>query len=502
MFGPIAIAAALFSASAQEQSTQEHFERLAGTLKFFPTTEFAYGRSSKGRLSDLRSLPDKWADPWYAVLKELSSDQRPAADLQKLLKHSDPNVRLLALAALFQRQDPKFLPNIAAMLQDEGQTVPEFQIWRSFTHAGQEADVPSEQDFHPQTVGKVAKYLLMRWLEHTDYDTKTFEAYWAARQDRTYCASWFLARLCWASGGSSSHFDADRVPAIRVVRKDLDVLPERERDWTLLWVAASFSARAGSPLPVRAFVTTEELFQAGKRLGPDRLMSLIQNKVVCPDPDLAPTDGKTRGPYELILWIFKNAGQLLRSEDAPKLLAEEKALRWATPWCTIAAADLQPGQARTYLLPAFARFSEASSTHSENRAQLAAALWRIAGESEIDYLTDWFYGEKIDKQEKYYRYDARPHFFLEAIKDVRAPADRLLVSRIVSDARLKELDYESVRGLAVLVSSWTRVPLLGQRELYPNWEKGSGRPESAADAKIIDGWRTKLRNSLPEWQPK
>jgi HEAT repeat protein len=122
---------------SQDDKTRDRFEQLAKDLKYFPTGEFVYGRSDK--LS--RLLPERWKESWYVVLKEINSTKHTVADLQALLKHKDPNVRLLALAALFQREDAKLLPDFAAMTNDEMKTVPDLFIVRESCERGAEADV-------------------------------------------------------------------------------------------------------------------------------------------------------------------------------------------------------------------------------------------------------------------------------------------------------------------------------------------------------------------------
>jgi hypothetical protein len=180
------------------------------------------------------------------------------------------------------------------------------------------------------------------------------------------------------------------------------------------------------------------------------------------------------------------------------LLAVEPKLRDRPAWCAIAAAELQPGKASLYLHQAMGRFAgKPVYTHlAWKRAELAAALWRIVGESEIDNLADWFYTENVDKNP----HSTQTGLFLEAIKGVRAPADRKLVARLVTDPRLDKLDYQSLQVLIAVASGWTKAPILQQDELRSVWEKGGWGPETPKDFKIMAQWREKLRKSLKEWQ--
>ena len=56
---------------------------------------------------------------------------------------------------------------------------------------------------------------------------------------------------------------------------------------------------------------------------------------------------------------------------------------------------------------------------------------------------------------------------------MRAPADRKLVARLVTDPRLDKLDYQSLQVLVQVASSYTKAPILQDDELRSPWERGS-----------------------------
>jgi hypothetical protein len=477
---------ALVGFSPQQPDTKTRFEDLATQLKIFPTGEFVYGRGEQ-----LRQIPKEWTAPWLKVLAAISTGKDDARDLIGLLGHKDPRVRTLALAALFQREDAKLLPNLVAMMQDQEMTVPNLEIRRAQSIGGKLLP----QDFHEQTVGRVAQVLVTYWMQAAGYEAKDFETYWAARKDRKFCASWYLMRL-YRAGQATSAFDKKRAPLIIAMRKEVDALPARDRDWTLLWVAAHH-LHASNPEPGSIWATPEERLAAAKRLGPDRLMDLILQKDISTDPDLAAKDNKSRGRDDLILWVLRNAGKLLRAQDAPAILAAEQTLRDRPPWCAIAAAELQPESARKWLREAMGRFAGKYAYLAEHRAELAAAMWRIVGDSEMDYLADWLYGEKVDQN----AHTPATDVFLDGIKGARAPADRKLVARLVTDKRLDKLDYQSLRALIQVAGGWTKEPIIPQRDLYPNWERGGLAPESPKDLEVLAEWRAKLKKSVAEWNP-
>jgi hypothetical protein len=459
------------------------FEDLAAQLKMFPTGELAYGRAGDAD----RLIPKQWTEPWLKVYAALSAATDDMASLIALLKHDNPNVRALALAVLFDRQDPRMLPHLAAMMDDTAKTVPEVRIVRAFAVLPPQSADLVPQDFREQTVGRIARVFLETWMRPARCKAEEFDAYWAARKNRAFCASWYVARV-YRAGQGSSHFDKSRAPLIRAVRKEIDALPAVDRNWTLLWVA-SHSDQPPSEEPRRILATPEELLEAAKQLGAERLMDLIQDRPISSDPDLAER-------RYLILWVLHHAGKLLRPEDAPAILALEKSLD--SPWCALAAAELQPEKARDWLRPAIGRFAgNPIYTHlSHSRAELAAGLWRIVGEREIDYLADWFYSETVNK----HPHSTQTEAFLRAIKGVRAPADRKLVARLVTDPRLDKLDYQTLRALVEVVNQWAKVAVIPADKLRPIWEKGTWGPETPADFVVVAGWRTQLRNSAAGWK--
>jgi hypothetical protein len=478
----VLLTAVALSFPGEADEARLRYEMLAAGLEVFPTQAFAYGRSQ-----EIDRLPKKWNEPWLKVLAAISSGKEKTVDLLELLKHEDPKVRTLALAALYQREDGRLLPHLVALLDDKEKTVPEFAIRR---HLLRNAKVPEPEDFHEQTVGTVAYALVRYWLEPVGYQVKDFASYWETRKERNFCAGWFLVRLYRASQASSS-FDKKRVPLIRAIRKDVDALPAIDRDWTLLWVAAHHH-QSSNVEPGQHFATPDERLESAKRLGHERLMDLIQKKEISADPDLA---ANLRGRDDLILWVLQHAGKLLRAEAAPDILAAEKTLRDRPQACVVAAAELQPTHARDWLHEALSRY--AGEYEGYRRAELAAGLWRIVGESELDYLADWFYGEKVSPNP----HTPQTQTFLDAIQQAPSRSERKLVARLVGDARLEKLDYQSLRALVQVANGWTKTPLVPHNDLYPKWEDGGWNPKSAADFRILAGWHEKLKKAVAQKEP-
>ena len=111
----------LLPITVRAEDTQARFERVAAHLPLFPTSDFLYNRA------DLlvAAVPRELAEPYHLLLPQLVVPEGKTAELEKLLKHPDPKVRTLALAALFIRNDPKLLPQIAALVSDDAETFPD-----------------------------------------------------------------------------------------------------------------------------------------------------------------------------------------------------------------------------------------------------------------------------------------------------------------------------------------------------------------------------------------
>jgi hypothetical protein len=467
-FGPLLAGMLPVGAPLDERA---HFVAVAKELKFFSADCVIFYQRSE----PYHPLPKDWTVAWREARAVIASPHLDVPELLRLLKHKDPKVRTLALAALFHRDDPKLLPHLAALIQDKEQTAPALQPVAYAASANRKAPPPP---IVRQTVGQVASRFV-------GFDSaEKFDAYWAERKDRAFCAGWFLARFSRISN-SSNPLDKTGADRVRAIRKDLNRLPAVDRDWTLLWMAGALDTSIGRD-GLRYLATPEELLRAGKRLGPERLMALLQGKKISDDPDLEIRRDHRQWP--LVLYVLRHGGQWLRPEDADAVLSLEKTFP-PTPWCAIAAAELQPNKAPKVLDDAMGRFVGEGSPASWPRAELAAALWRLAGEKEIDYLTDWFYREKVDLNPC----TTQTQLFLEGIAGVRAPADRKLAARLIADPRFDKLDYQSLRGLVTTVNRWVKTPLLPSEELY------NSRYWRGENVRGLVEWRRKLKESVPAW---
>jgi hypothetical protein len=320
---------------------------------------------------------------------------------------------------------------------------------------------------------------------------KVFQTYWAARKDRTYCASWFAVQLARAGQNFAPPL-ANRMARIKQLRGRIDKLPEPDRTWTLLRL--HWDARGGD-----ALISESDLIAACKRLGPERLVLMLRRKTPSNDPDLQQLHNNVS------LFVLSHAGKLLRKEDAGELQSGEQWL--PSPWWTIAAADLQREHAAALLHQAFRRFGRGGVMQVEDHLELALALWRLVGSSESAFLIDWFYS---DKPATVVSADCRARF-LKGVTHSRGLESRQLTVKIIQDERFEILDWQALVTLIEEVNTWVGKPIADPKaipELPYTMEQYDRNPDDALrqyakETKTLREtfklWRQKLRASIPLW---
>ncbi len=293
--GPVAAAPVPNLAAVRQQLVQ-----LAQGLQYFETGNLISNRGPFG-VGPLRLMlggggtAQYWLEPLarehQQMLTTLRSLGAEHTALAALLQDADPKVRTLALGGLFIREDAHDLPLIAPLVRDSDPTWPVFggQV------EGGESNLPPI----PQLVGDVAKAMLLSYLEAahanffiSDHDPRTlarikpadvleaFSRYWAVRESRAYCASWFLVKMERATRkilpfSPENQVDIDRVLA------EINAVPPVERGWTLLYVnEGMFHDRSDQLVP------DAKLVAALKGVGPEALTKFLQRQLPTDDPDV------------------------------------------------------------------------------------------------------------------------------------------------------------------------------------------------------------------------
>ena len=267
----------LFLGSAQLCSAEisKEFENFASKIKYFGTNDFLYGFREK------RFNPRDNAKAIQEFAENLNQNNFSIQEILPLLKYNNPKVKTLALIALYDKEDPRILPEVFNLIDNQEKTFPSLvPIARAYGINDNEPDITEEQ-----TVGKVATAILNFYLRRAGYfygpkgttNQPGFEDYWEKHSKRIYCASWFGVKLDRA-GWATSPTPPERVNVIHNLRLEIDRVPEPDHTWILLWL----HGESGSD----ALISEDELINMLRSVGPDSLIKLLQRRIPSSDPDL------------------------------------------------------------------------------------------------------------------------------------------------------------------------------------------------------------------------
>lgn len=393
-----------------------------------------------------------------AAVKEIGSNRYSVANLISLLKDADAKVRTLAIVALYNKEDPFVLPDIAALSQDGAKTIPK-PIRQEIYSAT--PDTPTEK----QTVGQVAGAVIDMYMWKAGYivlpnHPRNFAKYWEPRKNRKYCASWFAIKLV-RVGANSLPNSGSGDPSIRALRKQLGAVPKPDKDWILL--------RLKSESGFNKFATESDLIAAMKELGPDRLLQMLQGKISTDDPDLQPRPENYLNYQDMMISILKRAKQVLRKDQADALLACGH--NASTPWFAIAAAQLNPEPAAKLLRDKLALLDSDlvnKDVDGSEKADLAAALWKQYGLKEKTYLIDRFYNPNsfIVKRNGRNNPAGYREAWLSKIADNKKETQEL-IKDLINDNRFSTLnDYLALVSLTRAISLPDKVIWGYDRQLY------------------------------------
>lgn len=499
-------AASLACGQAPKNPYRADFELFAAGMQQFDYSDFLYGRRPGRQCGGSCEVQARFHDYLRSPRQPRPLDARA---LKELLAHPDPKVRTLAAAALYDLEEPRWLPDLFALINDKAATFP---TPIPLPYSG--ASPPSR----PMTVGAAAKtfidfYLSAAGFHYGAQDPRGlpgFREYWEAYRGRAYSASWFAVQLARASGGISPA-QAERLPAIRRVRERIDAVPSAaDRAWILLYL----SGENGSV----ALVKEDELVRMLRSAaGRQALLRLLSHQPVSPDPALRSRPSNNH-PYRLMCnFVLRHATELLAPGDAAFLLGRE---RWErgyferkdssdpliSAWWPVAAAYLQPKTADAVLTGAFARFT--ADHEQSDRAELALALWRLAGANRIPFLADWLFAEQSLLM------GDESVGFLGELARTPQPRDVALLRALIHDARLERLSWRKIEAVVQLANAHRpppQPPVATYDELRQAWhpmgidlplskyeEARRQYPKETADLLgHLAEWRRRLRAAFP-----
>jgi hypothetical protein len=414
--------------------------RIAGELEAFPTGDWFYGRPGT-----FPARPE-FREPMNQLLAGLEGLHVHADDLLALLGDDDPRVRTLALAKLVAQGPPEELARVAELVQDDAPTFPRPKLMlgmaAAFGDQPAEWDTPAARELawhvQQQTVGQVARELL-EGIE---------------REGRAPGWGWRSYRVLRATQGVV----AGPVPGqleLSFALAPVDELPPVLRELT--FVALWERHRLGR------WIDERRAFRAARRLGRERLLALLTGELELEDPDFdardweAPRSAATR-------FVLRHASELLRREDAD-LLAE-----LGHP---IAAAELDPARAAAFLRPAVQEGLRGAFGYDEARA--VAALWRLAGEEQADFVLEWLFS-RAERE----RVDGLFYPLIDLALDRYEARDRRLLARLVRDPRVAQLNRAAFE------------------HLVRGWNENLLEPIASEDELRQAGWRPELRTELED----
>ena len=499
----IGVATAVLLASlgtARGGDAKSDLESIAKDLHALDSERVAFDRTGR-RFGSFWPNLDAEQDRLVGILRE---KRYKPAELIGLLGHEDPKVRTLAASALYAMEDPTLLAPLAPLVDDEAETFPcVAMISLPFSR-----EPPPPPSFEKQTVGRVTRLLLGRYMEHSGaYATsgrpfrQVVKDYFDARKDREWCGSWFQAWLDRAVQGSSP-VPPDRIEKLKALRARIDRVPMPDRAFVLAWLRTSDGG-------CEALASEVEIVGLLREAGAEVLVKLLQRRIPTDDPDLQARPINNYPYKRMQMLILSNARTLLRREDIPALLACEAwendyqthriADPTQTPWWRIAAADLDPSRATEVLSPLWTEsWAAIPDWDHEGRAALALAWWRHCSSSDPATAAAWFHDPR---QVVGPLSHSRDHF-VRALDSMPREGARTLAKAIISHPRFEELDWGSLEVLCRVVNGWEPRPVVSEDELrkatHPLGHHADG-DMTAAEAQYPKETQA-LRARLKEWR--
>jgi hypothetical protein len=242
-------------------------------------------------------------------------------------------------------------------------------------------------------------------------------------------------------------------------------------------------------------------------------MALLQREKISQDPDMQLLEDGSSAAFafqRVALFLLRHARDTLRPDQADRLLELEQThwnrlrsgqFHFVTSRWAIAAAELQPDRAGEILRAVMHRFSEGTSLHDQdNRNMIAVALWEHEGERAIPLIADWFFEDTPSRGAIGFGRHRMARY-------LGAPERKALLKALLSDPRMKGLDWNTLERLARSANKHAAEPVIGEGELRKAWHPlGSGHyvwqkekaraeypKETAALEARLEEWRRRLK---------
>lgn len=490
--------------AGHREETRTRFEQVASELEFIDLLGLIYNRPPDNRMgkerkdryiSLIRSVVpgahEKSGD-WHRLFPEYVD---ALDDVKELLDHTDPRVRTLAAIRIFHAERPHDLALIADLITDDESAVHVTQQrFGSAFRSNQEAVF--KESLEQKTVGEIAATLLsvynFRFLPGSDRrsplkgtDAEKFESYWDLRHDREYCISWFHAGIKRRSVGHYS--EEERIRRTASIRAEVHRLPPIDREVTVIALGGHSGA-----------FSEEEVVFAARRLGPERLLGILDGVAMTDDPDYPRYRTQTQHR------IIQFAERIFTREYADEI-AERGRIKTSEA-LLYAAARVDPSRARNFLIEALAH-----SVNQFSYANLASMMmyWKevIPDEDQLLFI-DWFYDPRLDASTA----GGRVRFLTELTQQFR-DGDRELLAAIIRDDRFLRLGWRDLDALIRGLNQNLLTPIRTfeeERELrHPmgighfdrflrNWDGEEHKEQTVHVMAVLDKWRERIRARISE----
>jgi hypothetical protein len=401
--------------------------------------------------------------------KALQDPSLDTGNLIRLLRSEDPKIRSLAIFALDHKNEPRVLPEIAALQSDRA---PSYSCPEPFAGA-LPLDKPQTWPQQPGTVGGLAGEVVNRYLRESGY--ANFSDYWNEHKNRNYSVSWFALRLrrVWS-------FDHLNHPSMDVLRREIAQLPSPDRQWTVLWLGT-----LPSPNNVVRAYTEDDLVRNATELGHEALLQLLSGHFQSTDPDLRARQDSaySESLQALQTFVLRHSSELFAETDREFLL-QEKFGHFV--WYSVGAAQLDRKNASHILHAAYERFDGNGDDY--NRAVLVMALWNSERQQETRFILNWFYTTSMGAG----LYATPRHQFLRDADEQKNA--KPLIAALIRDPRFDTLEWNSLDDLTWMIARWTNQHSVGS---YPESQARSEDPEVRDNA--LAEYRRRIRASIPLW---
>jgi WD40 repeat protein len=437
----VVVSLLLASQPASTGEAETRLRSIKSRLPFIPTTDFFYRREPRDFTRDKDSVAAA-----HRALMELESPKLQVAELVELTRHTDPDIRALAVLGLVAQESREVVPACIRLLDDDAKTLP----LKTDYHDGFGANARVATE--PQKIADITRRILGMVGCPEPNHRRDVEAWWAKRNGNPDWLGWYEFLYRRASQGTSP-VPATAKERIARFRKQVDSLPVMTRAWLLLYLADDVFVMDGEWHD--HYATMDEMLDAARKLGPDALIAFLRDGH---RQGLKPPDLDTKGNGQR--FIVTNAIHLFGREHAPALL---KIGRFT------AAADADPIMVHRAVEAGKRRFI--GDVSSWDLAKLMAALAVHGNAADRAEVAKWFYTVPNDTNGS-----SAQSIFIEDIKNRRPANWREIVKPLVAHSGFDQLKPLDVVYLALLVQKLGNASL---KEAIDNYREDPSRLRNA-----------------------